>query len=244
MNRRPPRHCPDILRNGLPGEHRDFFLVMKSAVTFNAGDCCRQCRKKAFPGKGMMRLAFWPIRGGYSPPVQGVSWQVLRFRPPLRELKAHMGVLSPAGYGFSQAGGGGVTFRASFPDSCTHICRARYGDLLARWHLGILTSRPLAKGPAPRIPDEMCPFLSPVPPRGIRDLACLPLATPASSQPKASREGCWWGLPALEWTLLMETGGWTWGRGVVFPMPPLLTFNYTVCPAPQTINSHLTAPIN
>lgn len=27
----------------------------------------------------------------------------------------------------------------------------------------------------------------------------------------------------------------------IFPMPPQLTFNYTVCPAPQTINFHLTA---
>lgn len=110
--------------------------------------------------------------------------------------------------------------------------------MLAWGHLGI-------PPPGPRLAalPHACLFLSPVSPRGTCDPSFLLLVSPASSRPKASREGCLQGLPLLEWTLLMETGSWTW-RGGVFPMPPRLTFNYTVCPAPQTINSHLTATIN
>lgn len=63
------------------------------------------------------------------------------------------------------------------------------------------------------MPHKISLCLSLVPHHGTWDLPLHPACHSSSSHLKASREGCLWSLPALEWTPLMETGGWAWGQG-------------------------------
>lgn len=94
--------------------------------------------------------------------------------------------------------------------------------------------------PALPIPHKASVHLSLVPHHGPGTCHSLLPATPPIP-PQRPHTKTLWSLPSPG----MESAPGDWwldlGARVIFPTPPRLTFNYAVCPAPQTINFHLTA---
>lgn len=225
---------------GLAAEHRDFFMVMKQAVTFNARDCSQPHRTKPLPGEGTMRLPS-PVHAARLVPGRGVGWLVLRVRSPQPGARAQMGlflstqlinVLVPGSL-WIQPDSLRVTFRASClpPPTYTGACQVIPGvHLSAPGH----SPHPAHFSQGESTPLPGAPLWHPGP-GTLSYPSLIPAPTPRPHK-KAVCGACfpWKGL--CSWRLVAGPGG-----GGIFPVPPRLTFNYAVCPAPQTINFHLTA---
>lgn len=149
--------------------------------------------------------------------MQGANRLGLRLRPAPLGAKAQMGLLADdttcpllhAG----AAGQPGGDLQSFLPCPPPHTQSRYTGGLPAdTW---VSTSQPQVRVPAMPISHQGGLCLFPGAPSWNWHLPLTPPASPPGSHPEDSQEGCLWSLPPLEWTLLVETGGWTWGRGYV-----------------------------